>query len=88
MAIQSEEISSLIKKQLEGFNDKLELSEVGYVLQTGDGIARIFGLKQALAGELLEFPNNVYGMVMNLEADTVGAVLMGVMTGSSKKAMP
>jgi F-type H+-transporting ATPase subunit alpha len=77
MAIQSEEITSLIKKQLAGFDNKLELSEVGYVLQAGDGIARVFGLKQALAGELLEFANGVFGMVMNLESDTVGAVLMG-----------
>src|SRR5437660_11313340 len=78
MAIRSDEITSVIQKQLEGFENKLELSEVGYVLQCGDGIARIFGLKQALSGELLELPNGVFGMVMNLEADTVGAVLLGV----------
>jgi F-type H+-transporting ATPase subunit alpha len=77
MAIRSEEITSVIQKQLEGFESKLELSEVGYVLQCGDGIARVFGLKQALSGELLELPNGVYGMVMNLEADTVGVVLLG-----------
>lgn len=77
MAIRSEEITSVIQKQLEGFESKLELSEAGYVLNAGDGIARVFGLKSALAGELLEFPNGVYGMVLNLESDTVGAVLMG-----------
>jgi F-type H+/Na+-transporting ATPase subunit alpha len=77
MVIRSEEITSVIQKQLEGFEGKLELSEVGYVLSAGDGIARIYGLKQALAGELLELPNNVYGMVMNLETDTVGCVLFG-----------
>ncbi len=77
MVIRSDEITSVIQKQLEGFESKLELSEVGYVLSCGDGIARVYGLKQALAGELLEFPNGVYGMVLNLEADTVGAVLMG-----------
>ena len=77
MAIKSEEITSVIQKQLEGFEGKLELSEVGLVLSAGDGIARIYGLKKALAGELLELPNNVYGMVMNLEADTVGCVLFG-----------
>jgi F-type H+/Na+-transporting ATPase subunit alpha len=77
MAIRSEEITTVIQKQLEGFESKLDLAEVGAVLQAGDGIARIFGLRQALAGELLEFPNNVFGMVMNLEADTVGCVLMG-----------
>src|SRR4029077_10190378 len=77
MAIKSEEITSVIQKQLEGFEGRLELSEVGYVLSAGDGIARIYGLKKALAGELLELPNNVYGMVMNLETDTVGCVLFG-----------
>ena len=77
MAIRSDEITSVIQKQLEGFESKLELSEVGYVLQCGDGIARVFGLKQALAGELLELPNGVFGMVMNLEVDTVGVVLLG-----------
>src|SRR5882762_7217865 len=77
MAIKSEEITSVIQKQLEGFEEKLELAEVGLVLSAGDGIARIYGLKKALAGELLELPNNVYGMVMNLETDTVGCVLFG-----------
>ena len=77
MAIKSEEITSVIQKQLEGFEGKLELSEVGHVLSAGDGIARIYGLKKALAGELLELPNGVFGMVMNLETDTVGCVLFG-----------
>ncbi len=77
MAIKSEEITSVIQKQLEGFDSKLELSEVGYVLQAGDGIARVFGLKKALSGELLELSNGVFGMVMNLEIDTVGVVLLG-----------
>src|SRR5947207_15794766 len=77
MVIRSEEITSVIQKQLEGFEGKLELSEVGLVLSAGDGIARIYGLKKALSGELLELPSNVYGMVMNLETDTVGCVLFG-----------
>ncbi len=77
MAIKSEEITSVIQKQLESFEGKLELTEVGHVLQAGDGIARIYGLKKAMAGELLELPNHVYGMVMNLETDTVGCVLFG-----------
>ncbi len=77
MATRSEEITSVIQKQLEGFEGKLELSEVGYVLAAGDGIARIYGLKKALAGELLELPNGVFGMVMNLETETVGCVLFG-----------
>jgi F-type H+-transporting ATPase subunit alpha len=77
MALRSDEIASLIQKQLEGFESKLELSEIGYVLQCGDGIARVYGLKQALAGELLELPNGVFGLVMNLETDTAGVVLLG-----------
>src|SRR5947209_5334122 len=77
MAIRSEEITSVIQKQLEGFESKLELAEVGYVLQCGDGIARVFGLKKALAGELLELPNGVFGLVLNLELDSVGCVLLG-----------
>src|SRR5437660_12632142 len=77
MAIRSDEITSVIQKQLEGFEGKLELAEVGMVLSAGDGIARLYGLNKALAGELLEFPHNVYGMVMNLETDSVGCVLFG-----------
>jgi F-type H+/Na+-transporting ATPase subunit alpha len=77
MAIRSDEITSVIEKQLAGFESKLEVSEVGQVLQTGDGIARIFGLKKAMAGELLELPNGVFGMVMNLESEVVGCVLFG-----------
>jgi len=77
MAIRTDEVTSVIQKQLEGFESKLELSEMGYVLQTGDGIARVYGLKKAMAGELLEFPNNVFGMAMNLESDSVGCVLLG-----------
>jgi F-type H+-transporting ATPase subunit alpha len=77
MAIKPDEITSVIRKQLESFESKLELSEVGYVLQVGDGIARVYGLQKALAGELLELPNGLFGMVMNLESDTVGCMLLG-----------
>jgi F-type H+-transporting ATPase subunit alpha len=77
MAIRTEEIISVIEKKLEGFEDKLEFNEVGSVLSVGDGITRIYGLREALAGELLTLPNGVYGMVMNLEADSVGCVLFG-----------
>jgi len=77
MATRSEEIVSVIQKQLEGYADELHLSEAGSVISVGDGIARIFGLKKALLGELLEFPNQVFGLVMNLESDTVGCVLFG-----------
>ncbi len=77
MAIKPEEITNVLKKQIEGFDARTELKEVGYVLQTGDGIARIWGLENAIAGELLEFPHGVSGMVLNLERESVGAVLLG-----------
>ncbi|MFC1809835.1 F0F1 ATP synthase subunit alpha [Candidatus Omnitrophota bacterium] len=75
MKIKTEEISSIIKTEIEKFKSELDVSEVGTVLEVGDGIATIYGLKNAMYGELLEFPNNVYGMVLNLEEETVGAVL-------------
>jgi F-type H+-transporting ATPase subunit alpha len=77
MAIQPEEITGVIKKQLEDYEGKTEFKEEGFVLQVGDGIARIYGLENAMAGELLELPNGVYGMVLNLEAENVGCVLLG-----------
>ncbi|MBI5625397.1 MAG: F0F1 ATP synthase subunit alpha [Elusimicrobia bacterium] len=77
MAIRPEEITGVIRKQLEGFSGGMELREEGTVLQVGDGIARVFGLERAMAGELLEFPNNVMGMVLNLEKENVGCVLLG-----------
>lgn len=77
MAINAGEISEIIKKEIEGFEKDVELKEVGTVISSGDGIARIYGLEKAMAGELLEFPNNVVGMALNLEEDSVGAVLFG-----------
>jgi F-type H+-transporting ATPase subunit alpha len=77
MTIKAEEISSVIRQKLAGVENKLELKEVGYVLSVGDGIARLYGLENCMAGELLEFPGGVTGMVLNLEEDNVGAVLMG-----------
>ncbi|MFQ5431968.1 MAG: F0F1 ATP synthase subunit alpha [Nitrospinota bacterium] len=77
MAINAGEISEIIKKEIEGFEKDVELTEVGTVISSGDGIARIYGLEKAMAGELLEFPNNVVGMALNLEEDSVGAVLFG-----------
>ena len=77
MAINAGEISEIIKKEIEGFEKDIELKEVGTVISSGDGIARIYGLEKAMAGELLEFPNDVIGMVLNLEEDSVGAVLFG-----------
>src|SRR2546428_7298444 len=75
--IKAEEISEIIKKQLEGYEAELNLKEAGRVLEVGDGIARIYGLEGAMAGELLQFPGDVYGLVLNLEEDNVGAVLLG-----------
>jgi ATP synthase F1, alpha subunit len=77
MNLKAEEISSVIKEQIERYSSKLEVSDVGTVIQVADGIARIHGLEKAMQGELLEFPNEVYGMVLNLEEDNVGAVLLG-----------
>ncbi len=76
MNLKPEEIGSIIKKQIGQYSTKLEVSDVGTVIQTSDGICRIHGLEKAMQGELLEFPGGVYGMVMNLEEDNVGAVLL------------
>jgi len=77
MAFRPEEVSSIIQAQLQKSNLKLEMESVGTILQVGDGIARIWGLQDAMSGELLEFPGGVMGMVLNLEEDNVGAVLFG-----------
>ena len=77
MKLRPEEISSVIKEQIKRYSTELEVSDVGTVIQVADGIARIHGLDNAMQGELLEFPGEVYGMVMNLEEDNVGAVLLG-----------
>jgi F-type H+/Na+-transporting ATPase subunit alpha len=75
--IKAEEISEIIKRQLQGYESEVDLKEAGRVLEVGDGIARIYGLEGAMAGELLQFPGDVYGLVLNLEEDNVGAVLLG-----------
>ena len=77
MNLRPEQISSVIKEQIKRYSAELEVSEVGTVIQVADGIARIHGLEKAMQGELLEFPGEVYGMVLNLEEDNVGAVLLG-----------
>ena len=77
MNLKPEEISSVIKEQIKRYAAKLEVADVGTVIQVADGIARIHGLDNAMQGELLEFPGEVYGMVLNLEEDNVGAVLLG-----------
>lgn len=77
MGIRAEEISSLIKTQIERYQTEMEVADVGTVIQVGDGIARVYGLERAMAGELLEFPGDIYGMVLNLEEDNIGVVLLG-----------
>ncbi|MFH0932782.1 MAG: F0F1 ATP synthase subunit alpha, partial [Nitrospirota bacterium] len=75
--IKTEEISELLKKQITDFEKKVDVSEVGIVTYVGDGVVRIYGLENAMASELLDLPNNIVGMVLNLEEDSVGAVLFG-----------
>ena len=77
MNLRPEEISSVIKDQIKRYASELEVSDVGTVIQVADGIARVHGLEKAMQGELLEFPGDIYGMVLNLEEDNVGAVLLG-----------
>lgn len=77
MSIKAEEISSLIKQQLEHYDDKLDISEVGVVTYVGDGIARAHGLNDVLSGELLKFDNGSYGIAQNLESNDVGIIILG-----------
>jgi F-type H+-transporting ATPase subunit alpha len=77
MQIRAEEISQIIQKQIEGFDASVELAETGTVISVGDGISRIYGLEKCMAGELIQFPGDLYGMALNLETDNVGAVLLG-----------
>ncbi|WP_092921399.1 F0F1 ATP synthase subunit alpha [Romboutsia hominis] len=77
MNLRPEEISSIIKEQIKNYENKVELTDTGSVLKVGDGIASVYGLDKAMAGELLEFPGEVYGMALNLEEDMVGAVILG-----------
>ncbi len=77
LSIRADEISRVLKDQITNFNKKIEVSEVGNVLSVGDGVAKIYGLENVMAGELVEFPGDVFGMVLNLEEDSVGAVILG-----------
>ena len=77
MQIKAEEISSIIKEKIKGFDKRVDVSEMGYVIQVGDNIAKVYGLEGAMAGELLEFPGGLYGVALNLEEDSVGVVLLG-----------
>ena len=75
--IRADEISRVLKEQIKNYNKAIEVSETGSVLSVGDGVARVYGLEKAMAGELVEFPNQIFGMVLNLEADSVGVVIFG-----------
>src|SRR5579872_6936780 len=77
MEIRAEEISQIIRKQIEEYDQKVSVMETGTVLTAGDGIARVYGLSGAMAGEMLDFPHDVMGMVLNLEEDNVGCALLG-----------
>jgi F-type H+/Na+-transporting ATPase subunit alpha len=78
--VRPDEISAILKKQLSGFETEMDIYDVGTVLSVGDGIARVYGLSKVMASELVEFPNDVYGMVLNLDEDSVGCVLFGEST--------
>src|SRR5256885_16760731 len=77
MQIRAAEISDIIREQIKEYEKQLEVRETGVVLSCGDGIARIYGLDRAAAGELIEFPHGIYGIVLNLEEDNVGTVVLG-----------
>ncbi|MCI5897843.1 MAG: F0F1 ATP synthase subunit alpha [Firmicutes bacterium] len=77
MNLRPEEISGIIKEQIKGYKNEVEISDFGTVIQVGDGIARVYGLSNCMAGELLEFPGEIYGMAQNLEEDNVGCIIMG-----------
>ena len=77
MQIKAEEISSIIKEKIKGFDQQVDVSQTGSVIQVGDGIAKIYGLDGAMAGEMLEFPGGLYGIALNLEEDNVGTALFG-----------
>ena len=88
--IRPDEISNIIRQQIESYDQEVQIDNVGTVLQIGDGIARVYGLEQVMAGELLEFEDKTIGIALNLENDNVGAVLMGqgidILEGSSVRS--
>ncbi len=79
--IRADEISRILREQIKGYGKHVEVAETGTVLSTGDGIARVYGLEGVMAGELVEFPRGLTGLVLNLEEDAVGVALMGDQTG-------
>lgn len=80
MAIRPDEITAILKQQIERFEREIDVQNVGTVISVGDGVARVWGLEDAVASELLEFPGGVYGIALNLEEDNIGAVLLGPYT--------
>src|ERR1700677_3896754 len=86
MEIRAAEISAILKQQIANFGAEADVAEVGQVLSVGDGIARVYGLDKVQAGELVEFPNGVKGMALNLESDNVGVVIFGDDSGISEGA--
>src|SRR6202008_145356 len=86
MEIRAEEISAILKQQIANFGTEADVAEVGQVLSVGDGIARVYGLDKVQAGELVEFPNGVKGMALNLESDNVGVVIFGDDSGITEGA--
>ena len=86
MEIRAEEITRILREQIEGFTATIDVAEIGTVISVGDGIARIHGLERCMAGELIEFPHGVSGIALNLEEDQVGAVLLGEYQPRSRKA--
>ena len=81
MELRPEEITKIIRSQIKNYENKLETSETGVVILVGDGIAKVSGLDQCMAGELVEFPNGSFGMAQNLEEDTVSVVILGTDNG-------
>ena len=75
--MRKDEISAILKEQIRGFDYDLEMREVGVVVEVGDGIARVFGLQRAMSAEIVEFPNDIYGLILNLEEESVGVALFG-----------
>jgi len=82
--IRADEITQLIREQIENYESRVQVDEVGTIISLGDGIARIHGLDKAMAGEMLEFPHNIFGLAMNLDEDQVGAVILGEYTELSE----
>jgi len=87
MKLKAAEISEIIRRQIRDFDREIDVAETGTVLSIGDGIARVYGLENVMAGELVEFPGNINGMVLNLEEDNVGIAVMGGVMPKSQSSV-